>query len=244
MKRKAARRAEIGISLFPFLAVLICTMGALIVLLVLVVQQARVQADTISDQMAEQLREQQLVERRQQEQEEEDHLWKQQILQQQRRELTERLSDGRLQLGHLEDHIRRLELRWNQLQAEWTELQANGEYREEDREAASQCTAADADGIGSRTTAAGRRAPATCQTATLVLHHPLRRSARDPTPSDLYRMPRERESSSNRKGSCSVPRIWPVHSGQATHWTLRCGPSGNTGIAPMAHRNSASPTRC
>ena len=35
------RRQPIGIALFPFLAVLICTMGALIVLLVLTVQQAR-----------------------------------------------------------------------------------------------------------------------------------------------------------------------------------------------------------
>ena len=50
MRRPASRKTQVGISLFPFLAVLICTMGALIVLLILVVQQARVQADTVADQ--------------------------------------------------------------------------------------------------------------------------------------------------------------------------------------------------
>ena len=43
MSRKTARQ-QVGVALFPFLAVLICTMGALIVLLVLLVQQARVDA--------------------------------------------------------------------------------------------------------------------------------------------------------------------------------------------------------
>ncbi|MBB76057.1 MAG: hypothetical protein CMJ75_16240, partial [Planctomycetaceae bacterium] len=44
MRRRANRKPETRVALFPFLAVLVCTMGALIVLLVLVVQQARVQA--------------------------------------------------------------------------------------------------------------------------------------------------------------------------------------------------------
>lgn len=136
MRQVRARRAEIGISLFPFLAVLICTMGALIVLLVLVVQQARVQADTVTDQLAEQAREERVAQQRREEQEEEDYLWKAEILKQQRNELTDRLSDGRLQLGHLEDHIRRLELRLRQLQAEWAELSSDGLDRPEDRTAA------------------------------------------------------------------------------------------------------------
>ena len=46
---RAARRPQVGVALLPFLAVLICTMGALIVLLVLLVQQARVDAQTIAD---------------------------------------------------------------------------------------------------------------------------------------------------------------------------------------------------
>ncbi|MCA9107748.1 MAG: hypothetical protein KDA83_20205, partial [Planctomycetales bacterium] len=44
MRRSRARRESTAISLFPFLAVLICTMGALIVLLVIVVKQADVAA--------------------------------------------------------------------------------------------------------------------------------------------------------------------------------------------------------
>ncbi len=44
MKRYRTQKTTVGVSLFPFLAVLICTMGALIVLLVLVVQMARVDA--------------------------------------------------------------------------------------------------------------------------------------------------------------------------------------------------------
>jgi heme exporter protein D len=135
MRQVRARRAEIGISLFPFLAVLICTMGALIVLLVLVVHQARVQADTVNDELAEQAREERLAQQRREEQEEEDYLWKAQILKQQRSELTERLSDGRLQLGHLEDHIRRLERRLQQLQAEWAEQPSDGLDGDEDRTA-------------------------------------------------------------------------------------------------------------
>ncbi|MFM7846439.1 MAG: hypothetical protein ACKPEY_19705, partial [Planctomycetota bacterium] len=43
MRRAVFRRTSQGLALFPFLAVLICTMGSLIVLLVLVLQQARVQ---------------------------------------------------------------------------------------------------------------------------------------------------------------------------------------------------------
>ena len=49
MSRQRTRKPAVGIQLFPFLAVLICTMGALIVLLVLVVSQARVHADAIAE---------------------------------------------------------------------------------------------------------------------------------------------------------------------------------------------------
>jgi hypothetical protein len=45
MSRKAANKAP-GISLFPFLAVLLCTMGALIVVLVVLNRQSRIEATT------------------------------------------------------------------------------------------------------------------------------------------------------------------------------------------------------
>ena len=43
-RNRGRPRATAGVSLFPFLAVLICTMGALVLLLVLVARQARLQA--------------------------------------------------------------------------------------------------------------------------------------------------------------------------------------------------------
>ncbi len=121
MRRGRVRNSDTGVSLFPFLAVLICMMGALIVLLVLVVQQARVHADSIDEQREEQ-REQQQEQLRQLVEEEEDYLWRQEILEQQRGELTARISEGRLKLSHLEDHIRRLERRWEQLRQEAADL--------------------------------------------------------------------------------------------------------------------------
>lgn len=44
MRRRRTKRATLGVSLFPFLAVLICTLGVLIILLVLAVRSADVRA--------------------------------------------------------------------------------------------------------------------------------------------------------------------------------------------------------
>lgn len=122
MRRFASRKSLTGMSLFPFLAVLICTMGALIVLLILVVQQARVQADTLADQRRQTHDEQELADRQRLEQEAEDWQWQREILEQQRRALTQQLGDSRLELSHLEEHIRRLEEKWQRLQAEADEM--------------------------------------------------------------------------------------------------------------------------
>lgn len=122
MRRAASRKTVLGIALFPFLAVLICTMGALIVLLILVVHQARVQADTVLDQRHQQRAGQDPDEQQKLEQEAEDLQWQREVLQQQRSELTQKLTDGRLELSHLEEHIRRLEDKWRRLQAEAAEL--------------------------------------------------------------------------------------------------------------------------
>jgi len=122
MRRLASRKTQVGISLFPFLAVLICTMGSLIVLLILVVQQARVQAETLADQQRRQRSSPDRAEQRKLVQEVEDWQWQRDILEQQRGELTAKLADGRLELSHLEEHIRRLEQNWRRLQAEVAEL--------------------------------------------------------------------------------------------------------------------------
>ena len=118
MRRLRAAKNQVALSLFPFLAVLICTMGSLIALLVVVVQNAKVQADEIATvDEAERLAEQQrradeLAERKRQQ---EDHEWRVEILKAQREELTKQLDERRLELSHLEEHHRRLKDRLEQL---------------------------------------------------------------------------------------------------------------------------------
>jgi hypothetical protein len=105
MSRKTARQ-QIGVALFPFLAVLICTMGALIVLLVLLVQQARVDASTIAaartgasnEPLTQQLRERL-----------EDANWRRELLDKSRQEKATELSQSRSRVAHLEEHKQRLE---------------------------------------------------------------------------------------------------------------------------------------
>ena len=114
MRRRANRKPVTRVALFPFLAVLVCTMGALIVLLVLVVQQARVQAVEVvrpepADDSAAQL-----AALRQQEQRE-DLSWRSEILEHQREEKTTELADRRLALSHLEDHLTQMEGQWKKL---------------------------------------------------------------------------------------------------------------------------------
>jgi len=110
MSRKS-RRSATGIQLFPFLAVLICTMGALIVLLVLMVQHTTVDAKTkAAALLAEQQKKSTENEERVRREREafEDEQWRAEMLVQQREETAQQLADRRLKLSHLEDHIRRL----------------------------------------------------------------------------------------------------------------------------------------
>jgi hypothetical protein len=105
MKQHGTRQ-KLGVSLFPFLAVLICTMGALIVLLVLLVQQARLDASTLaSRRMAESASDD---EARRLREEFEDAQWRRESLEKSRREKTQELADERARLAHLEDHALRL----------------------------------------------------------------------------------------------------------------------------------------
>jgi hypothetical protein len=107
MSRKPARQ-QVGVALFPFLAVLICTMGALIVLLVLLVQQARVDASTIAAQkvgaQAAASADSEAARQRL-----EDAKWQRELLEKARAEKTKELSDARARLAHLEEHMHRLE---------------------------------------------------------------------------------------------------------------------------------------
>ena len=88
MRRPAIASPPSASSCFPFLAVLICTMGALIVLLVLVVQQARVQADTDHRRSASAASSNRTRNRPGGRKSSRSIEWRQEILQQQREELT------------------------------------------------------------------------------------------------------------------------------------------------------------
>lgn len=105
------RRQAIGVALFPFLAVLICTMGALIVLLVLLVQQASLDAREIGKERARQQQpaDPHAAERKVAKEKVEDEEWRRGILESQRTERVEELNNARLKVSHLADHIRRLQ---------------------------------------------------------------------------------------------------------------------------------------
>jgi len=107
-----------GISLFPFLAVLICTMGALIVLLVVVTRQARLQAAQAPAQAEKSEKVRDLSTAR------ELAEWRVSELKVSRQKTEEQLAHVRLQLGSVEDHSRQLREQLGRLEAAWAQLQA------------------------------------------------------------------------------------------------------------------------
>ena len=119
MRRPRGKKKSIGVSLFPFLAVLICTMGALIVLLVLVVKRASVYANEQQGQAASKWEEDE--ERLRQEQETEE--FRRSTLVGLRPQLTQQLADHRKELGHLESHIRELQDELDPLRKRFQDLQ-------------------------------------------------------------------------------------------------------------------------
>ena len=116
---KRRNSGGVTIALFPFLAVLVCAMGALIVILVLVTRQARLQACEVAASKVAQ----QETELRQ---EQEGIRWRIEQLKSSRQATEAQLAELRLQLGHLEDHSRRLRQRLTELQAARDDLQRGG----------------------------------------------------------------------------------------------------------------------
>ncbi len=111
--KHGVRRQNLSVALFPFLAVLICTMGALIVLLVLFTHQARAGAKTIAAakiggatdaEAARKLRERL-----------EDATWRREMLAGQRAEKAQKLAEERARLAHLEEHIQELQAKAKEL---------------------------------------------------------------------------------------------------------------------------------
>ncbi|GIW95217.1 MAG: hypothetical protein KatS3mg110_3258 [Pirellulaceae bacterium] len=117
-----SRLSQPSLSLFPFLAVLICTMGALVMLLVLVVEQAKLSSrqNEQDSQLAAELEQVRFAV--------EDQTWRRDVLEQQRQELLRQLADQRAHLAHLEAHIRELEEELERVRIEveqWQKLAHN-----------------------------------------------------------------------------------------------------------------------
>ncbi len=131
MRRKRTRNKAAAVSLFPFLAVLICTMGAIIVLLVLVVKQADAHA---RDQRRQHADEHDATEEKlRQELEDQDFL--RETLRQRRPAATKRLTDERLKLSHIEDHLRELRESAEKLKQQLADMDQIQASRSQGREA-------------------------------------------------------------------------------------------------------------
>jgi hypothetical protein len=125
MRRQVATAAQ-GISLFPFLAVLLCTMGALIVVLVVLNRQSRLRAAAHSEAEAG-------TRQTNAEESEADHKlrrvtaeWRLTHLRESRDKTQADLDRQRLRLSGVEEHRRQLEAQLRELQrnaAEFDELQ-------------------------------------------------------------------------------------------------------------------------
>ncbi len=105
--------------MFPFLAVLICTIGSLVVLLVVITRQARIQAAIAAVEAAAESQRDVQAKREMAE-------WRIEQLEHSRTKTAEQVADLRNALGHLEDHARTLETELQQLKRTWEAL-ARGE---------------------------------------------------------------------------------------------------------------------
>lgn len=110
LKNRRGRRGAPRLSLFPFLAVLICTMGALVLLFLAVTRQARLQA---AREAAAKFSERQDDIKAQREAAQ----WRVEQLRTTRQATQSQLSNVRLTLGHFEEHSQRLRARLAELQA-------------------------------------------------------------------------------------------------------------------------------
>ena len=108
VSNRRGRRGAPRLSLFPFLAVLICTMGALMLLLLLVTREARRQA--LRESAAKDAERQTSIAS-----EMEMVQWRVEELKKSRKETEAQLAEARLVLGHVEEHGRRLRDQFQEL---------------------------------------------------------------------------------------------------------------------------------
>ncbi|QDU95464.1 hypothetical protein [Lignipirellula cremea] len=139
MRRSRKIRPTTTVSLFPFLAVLICTMGALIVLLVIMVNRGRVQAADIAQNRqveAERLQAEQVARRAEEGIQIEDEQWRSQVLASQREQTEAALDRSRAELAYLDDSVRDLHHRLDTLVEQAGYFQSTAEERDKQAAAA------------------------------------------------------------------------------------------------------------
>ena len=117
---RTGRAPGSSVSLFPFLAVLISTMGALILLLVVIARHARLQAAQAGEAEAP-------VQNAEHEADRELVAWRIEQLRASRDAAASRVAEERLKLGQIEDHARQLKDRLAQLQTTWNDLHSLGD---------------------------------------------------------------------------------------------------------------------
>ena len=117
-KTRTQQQGAGGVSLFPFLAVLICTMGSLIVLLVVLARQARLQAAEAARAVAAKA----TVDLDEIKAQRELAQWQALQLKESRTKTEADLTEARLKLGGVEDHIPALRDEIAKLEAAWREL--------------------------------------------------------------------------------------------------------------------------
>ena len=112
--------------MFPFLAVLICTIGSLVVLLVVITRQARLQAARAAAETVDQTQRDVQAQMEMAE-------WRIEQLRESRRKTAEQVSDLRNTVGHLEDHARKLETELQQLKHTWEALEQTAGVSQQDK---------------------------------------------------------------------------------------------------------------
>ena len=118
-----------GVQMFSFLDAMVCTMGALLVLVHAFARHGEVEATQKSLSAA-------AVEDPDSAEDRESLQWRIAQLKDSRAKTESQLSDARLQLSHVEDHQRRLLERFNQLKIAATELDRAGTSKSQEREQA------------------------------------------------------------------------------------------------------------
>ena len=126
MRRKSPPKSAANVALFPFLAVLLCTMGALILLLVVIARQAQQQAAALAAGTSDQQKvAQEAIE---------DLEWAASQLRGSREKFGAQLAEERMKLSHIEDHTRRLRDQIAELAAAAEKLQQTDQLDQKGRE--------------------------------------------------------------------------------------------------------------